>query len=66
MAVLEALAGCEALSVSEITRRVKALRGSASRTTIRSRLAALVEAGVVERLGNGVTARYRLRSCGKD
>ena len=64
LAVLEALSGCEQLSVSEIARRVRRLRGAASRTTVRSRLRVLVERGVVERLeGPGGRPRYRLRGC---
>ncbi len=62
-AVLEALSGCEELSVSEIARRVRRLRGSASRDTVRRRLQLLVESGVVEKRGEGVKARYRLSLC---
>ena len=63
-ALLEALSGCEWLSVSEAARRVRRLRGTASREAVRKRLRMLVERGVVERLGEGTAARYRLALCG--
>ncbi len=61
--VIEALSSCEELSVSEITRRVKALRGTASRRIVRERLALLEERGVVIAIGSGVKKRYTLAAC---
>ena len=60
--VIEALSSCEELSISEITRRVRALRGSASRRIIRGRLKVLEEKGVVVNVG-GKKPRYVLKSC---
>ena len=62
-AVLEALSDCQAHSISEVARRVKRLRGTASRDTVRKRLQMLVEKGVVRRFGEGNTARYTLSLC---
>ncbi len=64
-AVLEAMSNCEWLSVSEIARRVRRIRGSASRETIRRRLRLLLEKGAVVARGEGVKRRYRLASCGQ-
>ncbi len=61
--VIEALSNCEELSISEITRRVKALRGTASRRIIRERLALLEERGIVIAIGSGIKKRYILAAC---
>ncbi len=61
--IIEALSGCEELSISEITRRVKALRGTASRRIVRERLVQLEERGIVIALGSGVKKRYILTIC---
>ena len=61
--IIEALSGCEKLPVSEITRRVKALRGTASRRTVRERLTQLEKRGVVIVFGSGVKKRYILAIC---
>lgn len=61
-AIIEALSGCEELSASEITRRVRAIRGTASRRIIRERLKKLERKGVVKRLGEG-RLRYALSRC---
>ncbi|NPA04900.1 MAG: winged helix-turn-helix transcriptional regulator [Crenarchaeota archaeon] len=61
--IVEALAECRPMSISEITRRVKALRGSASRTTVRSRIRRLVEEGVVVRVDEGRRPLYTLSTC---
>ena len=47
-AVVEALASGEWMSISEITRVIKALRGRASRTTVRRKVELLEKAGLVE------------------
>lgn len=61
-AIIEALAGCEELSTSEITRRVRAIRGTASRRIVRERLEKLERRGVVKRVGGG-RPRYVLSRC---
>ena len=61
-AIIEALAGCEELSASEITRRVRAIRGTASRRIIRERLEKLERRGVVKKVG-GRRPRYVLSRC---
>ncbi|MCD6428715.1 MAG: hypothetical protein J7L12_03765 [Desulfurococcales archaeon] len=60
--VIEVLSSCEELSISEITRRVRALRGRASRRIIRDRLKVLEEKGVVVNVG-GRKPRYVLKTC---
>ncbi len=62
-AVLEALSDCEPLTVSEVTRRVRRIKGSASRRTVRERLALLERRGAVVNVGSGSRPRYLLRSC---
>jgi len=60
--VIEVLSSCEELSISEITRRVRVLRGRASRRIIRERLARLEKKGVVVNIG-GSRPRYVLTAC---
>jgi|MudIll2142460700_1097286.scaffolds.fasta_scaffold343145_2 DNA-binding transcriptional ArsR family regulator len=48
------------LNVSEITDRVRARRGTASRTVVRDRLQTLVGARIVVREGDTVVGRYRI------
>ena len=61
--ILEALADCKPLSISEVYRRVKQLRGRASRSTVASRLRNLEEKGVVINLGSEQRPRYTLTNC---
>ncbi len=61
--IIESLANCEAKSISEITKNVKALRGTASRRVVRSRLMKLIEKNVVVRVGNVRRPKYTLRVC---
>ena len=61
--VIEALSGCEALTISEVTRRVRALRGTASRRIIRERLLLLEERGAVTRKEGSGHPRFVLRRC---
>ncbi len=63
MTILETLSGCEPLNISEITRRVRRLRGRASRRIVRSRLERLVEEGVVKRISRGGRSSYILVNC---
>lgn len=62
-AIIEALADCEPHSLSNVTRRVKSLRGTASRRIIRERLAYLAEKGVVTVEDRGNKKLYRLTVC---
>ena len=62
-AIIEALADCEARNVSEITRLVRELRGSASRRIIRERLQRLEEQGLVIAEEAGSKRLYRLAQC---
>lgn len=61
--IIEVLSPCEELSASEITRRVREVRGSASRRIISGRLRMLEEKGVVVRSGRRPRYRYRLVEC---
>ena len=61
--ILKALSLCEKLNVSEITRRVKAFRGRASRRIVREKLARLEEKGYVVNVGSDKRPLYVLRIC---
>ena len=63
-AIIEVLSGCEALSILEITRRVKKLRGTASRRIIRERVKKLVDMGILAEVGEK-RVKYVLTSCTK-
>ena len=60
--IIEAMSDCSELSISEIERRVRRLRGLASRRIVRERLLKLVGKGLVEKIGSK-RPRYRLRTC---
>ncbi len=62
-AVIEALADCQPLSISEVYRRVKSIRGKASRSTVASRLKELEKRGIAVNLGGDKRPRYTLRVC---
>ncbi len=64
-AVLEALADCDPHSISEVTRRVRELRGTASRRIVRERLNMLASRGMVLVVEQGGKKLYRLASCEK-
>ncbi len=61
--ILKALSICDKLSVSEITRRVRAFRGRASRRIIREKLRILEEKGYVINVGNDKRPLYMLKAC---
>ncbi len=61
--IVESLSDCNPRNVSEITRAVKMLRGTSSRSAIRNRLMELLGLGIVVRVGSGKIAKYTLRSC---
>ena len=61
--VLEILSGCEPLTVSEITRRLRRLRGSASRSTVRQPLRLQEDRGLVVKLGTRARPLYTLQAC---
>jgi hypothetical protein len=61
--ILKALATCEKLSISEITRRVKRIRGRASRRIIRERLKRMESKGYVKNVGKPNRPLYMLASC---
>jgi len=62
-AIIEVLSSCETLSISEITRRVRVLRGSASRRIIRERLKGLESLDIVVNVGNNDRPKYLLNEC---
>ena len=62
-AIIESLSSCDKLSISEITRRVRAIRGSSSRRIIRERLKYLEEKGIVINIGKSTRPLYMLRLC---
>jgi len=62
-AIIKSLALCDKLNVSELTRRVKALRGKASRRIVREKLNKLVEKGVVVPIDSGGRRYYVLYKC---
>lgn len=62
-AIIEVLSNCEALSISEITRRVRVLRGSASRRIIRERLKRLEILDIVVNVGSSDRPKYILNEC---
>ena len=62
-AIIEVLSSCEALNISEITRRVRVLRGSASRRIIRERLKRLETLDIVVNVGSNDRPKYMLNEC---
>ena len=61
-AIVEVMSTCEPLTISEITRRVRELRGKASRRIIRERLKRLEEKQIVVQTGEK-RRLYTLRKC---
>jgi hypothetical protein len=62
-ALVEVLSECRPLTISEATRRVRLLRGTASRRIVRERLQMLERRGAVVNLGDSTRPRYVLRKC---
>ncbi len=62
-AIVEVLADCRPRSISEITRLVRGLRGSASRRIVREKLHLLEERGVVVSEDHGNRKLYSLKLC---
>lgn len=60
-AILEVLATRGPMSISELTRKIRELRGSASRRIVAERLVRLAEAGFVTLLGGGRGKVYRAK-----
>lgn len=63
--IVEALSTCEDLTTTEITRRVRRIRGTASRRIVASRLEMLERRRVVEKVP-GPRPRYRLVLCSEE
>lgn len=61
--IVKILSVCEALTVSEVTRRLRELRGSASRRIVRERLRILEREGVVINKGSINRPKYVLKKC---
>ncbi len=61
-AIVEVMSTCEPLTISEITRRVRELRGKASRRIIRERVKRLEEKQIVVQTGEK-RKLYILRKC---
>lgn len=61
--ILKTLSTCEKLSVSEVTRRMRGIRGKASRRIVRSRLFKLEENGYVLNIGSRERPLYVLKKC---
>ncbi len=63
IAVIEALSNCEPATITELERRVRKLRGKASKHTIRKRLEALLRRGIVVSIDRGSKKLYTLKQC---
>ncbi len=63
LAIIEALGDCSPLTVSELTRKVRALRGKASRRIVRERVRKLIEAKVLATVAEGRRIKVILRKC---
>jgi len=61
--IVKVLSTCEKLTASEITNRVKRVRGKASRRIIIDRLKKLMNMGIIVDLGSVNRHQYVLKSC---
>lgn len=64
-AIIESLSTCEELSISEITRRVKIIRGKASRRIVADKLKILENMGIVVKRILPTKHLYTLAHCNK-
>lgn len=62
LSIIEVLSNCERLNVSEITRRVRSMKGTASRRIIKNRIIMLERRGIVVNIGKK-RPKYILKSC---
>ncbi|MGB9827448.1 MAG: ArsR family transcriptional regulator [Thermosphaera sp.] len=65
-AVIYVLSACEPYTISEITRKVRDLRGSSSRWIISDRLRGLEARGIVINIGSPQRPRFTLKACMDD
>ncbi len=63
LAIVEALSDCSQLTISDIARRLRIIRGRASRTTIREKIKILEQRKIVENIGSRERPRYVLKKC---
>lgn len=63
VAIIQALSTCSSLTISETYRRVKAIRGKASRRIIAEKLRVLASIGVVVEIKHGKRKLYALKEC---
>ena len=61
--ILEAVSDCKGYSISEITRRVKKIRGRASRRIVSSRVKELESKGLLKNVGSRTRPKYVLSTC---
>jgi hypothetical protein len=61
--IVKVLSTCEEMNISELTRAVRAVRGSASRGVVRRKLKVLEAIGAVVNSGTEQRPRYVLRDC---
>ncbi len=63
IAILEAVSDCGGYSISEITRRVRRIRGRASRRIISQRVKELEDRGLLKNIGSENRPKYVLSTC---
>lgn len=63
VAIVQALSTCNFLSISETYRRVRAIRGKASRRIVAEKLRVLAKTGMVVEVKQGRRRRYTLAEC---
>ena len=63
LAIVESLSDCSQLTISDIARRLRIIRGRASRTTIREKIRILEKKKIVENIGSRERPKYVLREC---
>jgi len=63
LAIIEALGDCSPLTISELTRKVRTLRGKASRRIVRERVRKLIEANILTTIVEGRRVKVVLEKC---